>query len=436
MYLQAQNPIADIENLTKTPTPANLNSHLIAPHPSVTQANYQNAFTGLSQSEQHKQIMLEVEQHSSSKYSYAQTLINEAIDASKNGNIVYSIEGKNVPGRELFHSALNELNLMLENKSPLSIKRAVFLSEYAYDPSLNWVDFEKSISDMATHVGYYMQENGYDKNDNSAKNLAIFNFFNDTITANHPSEEHPISSYPLLYDFEDFWGKQDASKMFVSKLIRDGTGQCHSLPLLYLIIAEEIGAEAHLAFAPNHSYIKIQDKFGDWYNIELTTHSLTSDQFIMQTGFVKSAAILNRIYLNPLSKQEVVAQCVNDLVLNYVRKFGYEEFILNGTSVAHYFGSNSISTHLINHNYYQALLQSIIHQYQQNGLSERQFSEDEEAMYVYHQMMGSRELIDNLGYADMPPDMYEKWLNSVRDEGRKQEHMNKMRTLIGNTSSN
>ncbi len=435
--LNAQNPLPELENLMAIPKPASLGTYGHQPqsvHSSVTQANYFNSLNGLSQAQRNAQLIKEADQFIVSNAAHkkrVQGIIDDAVNEMNSRRINYKLTGRNIEGRELFHKALNELQLMLEGEQPLNLKKAVFLSEYAYDPSLNWQDFESSIDDMVTHLGYYMKENGFDMNDNNAKNMAIYNFFSDTLTIRHQGIEQPVTSYPLFYDFRDFWGREDASKMFVSKLIKEGTGQCHSLPLLYLILAEEMNTEAHLAFAPNHSYIKIQDKVGDWHNIELTTGTLTSDQFLMQTGFIKSASIFKKIYMSPLSKQEVIAQSVNDLMMGYVRKFGYEEFVLVGTSVAHQHGENSITAHLINHNYYQELFQYIVAQYQKNGMTQKQLKEDEKAIYVYNQMMGSRELIDNLGYADMPADMYESWLKSVKEEGQKQEHRNRMRTLMG-----
>ena len=43
----------------------------------------------------------------------------------------------------------------------------------------------------------------------------------------------PIASFG--YDFEDYRGQQDYTKMFVSKALATGKGQCHSLPLVYLV---------------------------------------------------------------------------------------------------------------------------------------------------------------------------------------------------------
>jgi|GEM_PF-6378361 len=63
----------------------------------------------------------------------------------------------------------------------------------------------------------------------------------------------------MRYDFVDFWGREDTRKVFVTKLLATNSGQCQSLPQLYLILAEELGTTAYLAFSPEHSYIKFQD---------------------------------------------------------------------------------------------------------------------------------------------------------------------------------
>ena len=76
---------------------------------------------------------------------------------------------------------------------------------------------------------------------------------------------------PYSYDFDDPFGHKDWDNMFVSKLLNTGKGNCHSLPYLYKIIAEELGISAHLALAPNHIYIKHKNEKDGWYNTELTS---------------------------------------------------------------------------------------------------------------------------------------------------------------------
>ena len=47
---------------------------------------------------------------------------------------------------------------------------------------------------------------------------------------------------------------------FITKLMISGIGQCYSMPLYYLILAEEMNAEACWALSPKHSFVKIKDK--------------------------------------------------------------------------------------------------------------------------------------------------------------------------------
>ncbi len=364
--------------------------------------------------------------------SRVQSILEDASRSFSSPSIQYDLKGTNLPGRERFLNAFQEIEQMLKGQKPLSIKRAVFLSENAFDPSIQWEDFEEELSKMVNHIGLKMQQDQIHSNDPVSKNMMLFRFFTDTLEVNHPTFEKPIVSYPMFYDFEDFWGQKDFRNVFVSKLLKTGTGQCHSLPLLYLILAEEIGAKAHLSFSPSHSYIKFQDDKGNWHNMELTNRMLTSDQFVMYSGYVKAEALANQLYMNPLSSKEVVAQSLNDLAMAYANRYGYDDFIRKCTNLAYEQGLKSMSIHKLNYNYFLAKHSLILNQYKQYGLSLAEFEADGQAMNAYQNLIGAQKHIEKLGYADMPAEQYEKWLNSVQEQGRKTEHQNKMRALIGN----
>ncbi len=93
------------------------------------------------------------------------------------------------------------------------------------------------------------------------------------------------------YDFKDYLGEKDWSKMFVSKLLKTGSGQCHSMPQYYLMLAEAMGTEAFLALAPNHSYIRFIDDEGKLRNIELTNGMFSTNTFLLESGYIKSEAL-------------------------------------------------------------------------------------------------------------------------------------------------
>ncbi|AZB11000.1 hypothetical protein EG344_20270 [Chryseobacterium sp. G0162] len=122
-------------------------------------------------------------------------------------------------------------------------------------------------------------------------------------------------------------GVKDYSKMFVSKLMKSNTGQCHSMPLLYLILAEQIGAEAFLVMSPNHSYIRYMDDSREMISLELTNGMFSANSFVLNSGYIKSEALQNKLYMQNLSKKEVLSQTFVDLASGYIHKFGYDEFV-------------------------------------------------------------------------------------------------------------
>ena len=159
---------------------------------------------------------------------------------------------------DFYEPAYQELAKMLDNRYPLSFKRAVFLTENAYlDNRLSYDEFNQRIVGFAQMCRIIKVTNDryllYDRDDkeNVSRNAAIFQFMKDSTRLLSGR-----TLAPFRYDFEDFDGDTDWSKMFVSKLIATHKGNCHSLPFLYKMLADEIGAQTWISLAPNHIYLK------------------------------------------------------------------------------------------------------------------------------------------------------------------------------------
>mgnify|MGYP006905604720 CR=1 FL=1 len=75
--------------------------------------------------------------------------------------------------------------------------------------------------------------------------------------------------------------------------------------------AERLGAEAYLALAPSHSLVKIKDDKGAWFNLELTTRAILSDYHYMNSSYIKSEAIRNKLYLNALTTIRMLINITN-----------------------------------------------------------------------------------------------------------------------------
>ena len=212
--------------------------------------------------------------------------------------------------------------------------------------------------------------------------------------------------------------------MFVTKLLKTGKGQCHSLPLLYLTLAEEIGATAYLALAPKHSYIKFQDENKKWYNIELTNGMFTAPSFILNNGYVRSEALQNHIYMQELSKKELLAQLYSDLAMGYIAKFGYDDFVQNVAQKAlslypHGIAPNMLLSNFNTFRFEYAMKKLGINPNNKTELQQiRQYPETVQWLKATNEQYNK---IDDLGYQDMPKDAYQKWLGSLKQAKNIQE---------------
>lgn len=151
-------------------------------------------------------------------------------------------------GQEHYEKAYSELKSMPEEKTELDFKKALFTVENAwFDNKLNYTDFEKEISEIAT-ICKKMVERKKLTDFKTANNWAIFMYLTQQIPEN--------DSIPYSYDFEDFLGNKNFNSTFVTRLIKDKKGNCLSLPLLYKCIAQDLKTEAKLTLGPSHAWIR------------------------------------------------------------------------------------------------------------------------------------------------------------------------------------
>jgi len=412
-YAQVQIP--------QTPNPASFQTHTAvgnSPIVPTPPASYQNVNFG---NEKHRQQMAMYEADAK-RVAQAEEMrkmaIKEAVAYSSNGAKLSLPSYKNARGAEHYRNAYAQLLSMIDGQ--FSTRRATFIIENAYyEGEKQYSEFERTIKQTGDFLREKMRELDLDEKSNLAKNYLLFQFFADTLEL----ESKGLKHFPFSYDFEDYWGKKDWSKMFVHKLLLTGKGQCSSLPKLYLILAEEIEAKAHLALSPNHSYIKFPDDEGRWHNIELTNNMLSTDAFILNSGYVKSEAIQNKIFMHPLNDKELLSNHFDQLALGYIRKYGYDEFVAEVLETAIELNPKNITAHLSKANLQTLVLKHIT---EQLGITKDNFDQIRnypDLVKLYKSVLAQYEYVDNLGYAEMPAELYEKWLSSVDEMG--QEQINK-----------
>lgn len=325
------------------------------------------------------------------------------------------------PGTEYYRNVYEKMLAL--NVEEYSVKDVNFDIENAYfDNKKDRAEFDKIIKQTGEFLISKMKELNYDTNSNTAKNFMLFQYFSETMQLKGSNIKHQS----LKYDFDDYRGAKDWSKMFVTKLINTGKGQCHSMPLLYLTIAEEIGAEAYLAVCPEHSYIRFQDdNNGKWFNVELTNGMFSTTSFILNSGYIKAEAMQNKIYMQNHSKKELLSRFYSDLANGYIHKFGYDEFVGKVVDKALELYPNNISAQMIKSNYnteHLAYALQVLKINPENKEELQKIIQFPEVVALLKNRNLQYKAIDDLGYEQMPADAYEKWLGSLKEEKNKQDN--------------
>lgn len=374
------------------------------------------------QLQQHQQIIQEVEQFEKQKQEALNQIKNDINQlSSKNDGIDYNLPSlSNLIGTEHYRNLFNKmLTLNVEN---YSVKDLNFEIENAFfENQQDKNQFDQIIKNSGDFILSKMKELKYDANNNVAKNYMLFQFFSETLQLKSTGTKH----LPFKYDFDDYMGTKDYSKMFVSKLLATKTGQCHSMPLLYLILAEQIEAEAFLSFSPSHSFIKFRDENNKWYNIELTNGMFTASSFMINSGYIKAEALQNQIYLKSLSKQELLSQFYVDLASGYIHKFGYDEFVEKVVDKALQLYPNNVHAQMLKANYKAKLFENVV---QQLGINPRDNKELQKikdypkVIALLQEANSESKKVEELGYTEMPAEAYQEWLNSLTEAKQKQDN--------------
>lgn len=323
-----------------------------------------------------------------------------------------------------YMGALIQLNRMLEDAEPVSFKRAVYLTENAfYSDSLDYLKYDQAIQELAGICRAWMMTNSlsdYPVTDSLSiqKNGAIFTLMKDTIFLMDNTPLHK----PFRYNFSDFLAQNDWSNQFVNTLLINGQGNCHSLPYLYKILADELQTSAYLSLAPNHLYIKQYSHEWGWYNTELTSGEFPEDAWIKASGYITMDAIRNGIYMDTLGEKQSIALCVYDLAKGYLAQTGnYRDgFVLACCDIVLKHHPANINAMILK----AETLKKLFSEYQVENNVER-------ADWAYTEMQRYYVEGVKLGYREMPLEMYRSWLLSISEQ--KDKYVN---TAIKSTFKN
>jgi hypothetical protein len=312
---------------------------------------------------------------------------------------------------ERYQNAFADIKEAFEEKMDINFKKVNFLVENTYlENGLDYEKFNSSVQMLTKIARAWMISNPIkdypfrDSND-FHKNFAIYTILKDSVKFIDGSGDEYVH-LPFTYDFNDMFGNKEWSNMFISKLLVSKKGNCHSLPYLYKILADELGANCWLGLAPNHIYIKNRCKKTGWYNTELTSGTFPIDAWVTASGYIPLQAIQNGIYMDTLSNQQAIALCVLDLAKGYQFKTQnfYDGFILKCCDFVLQYHPVNVQAMLL-----KAETLKRVYEKQQN-------EQHSDTSATYREMESLYVKLFDLGYREMPEKMYIDWLQSVSNE--------------------
>lgn len=215
----------------------------------------------------------------------------------------------------LYEKAYSIIECMLTDKAPLDFADAIFAVENCMcDGQLDYLSYVSELDRLVVGIKH-MAEAVTAPTKDVALNYAIYLFY---------TRPCPLNNYvPYEYDQISLIEDVGLTGGMVTHLLKTGKGTCHSLPYLYKIIADRVGAKAYIANAPLHSYIRHQDANGNWWNFETTVGGFSRSSFIMDSFHVNEKAIRSGLYMTNLTAKETIVQCLYDLLCIYERKTGF-----------------------------------------------------------------------------------------------------------------
>ena len=318
-----------------------------------------------------------------------------------------------------YTAALNELINMANGKERYNFTKAAFLPENAFfDSQIEFDDYQKLIREKVRLARLIMKRENLDTSNNLSKNYAIQKLFTTSISEKKRDGTFKVTK-PMTYDFDDYRGDKNPAKVFTYKLLKTGKGQCYSMPVVVKSIANELRTSAYLSYAPEHVYVKFIDNNGQLYNFETTRGSNTTEQFITESGYVSATAMKNKMYMDTLSRNKEISMFLFTLANNFMKKFGYLDFVLECTNEALKLDSTNIHAMMLRSDYYTLTLDRGIRFY---GIQPRDISLYTDLAKLKRLRDEQYEKIDNSGYQLMPEGAYNRWLNALNSEKVKEQN--------------
>lgn len=163
-------------------------------------------------------------------------------------------------------------------------------------------------------------------------------------------EKGPWNGYrPFDYDHANVRGA-DTRVNLLSHYLETRLGDCVSMPVLLLILADRLGLQVGLASAPCHLFVRYADPSGKTLSLEATSGGNPArPEWQRQSFRMSERAIASGLYMRTLSRRENVATMAGPVLQQLRDAQRYEESIEIADAILAHDGRNAHA--LVNRGY-------------------------------------------------------------------------------------
>lgn len=365
-----------------------------------------------------QQVQADIDSKNNAYHKHIRDILNDLHEESGKHEAIHTDHARTLAA---YQSAFDKVNDMLSGKNGLSFTDACYYTEAAYgDAYMTHAEYKNSIAQSAAFIKKWMQQQHIPA---TALNMhyAIQLFMGDTMRVVMKLADKAggeiTTHYPFKYDYADYDGKTDYRNYFSTKCLATGTGQCNSMPIVYLQLCEALGVKGYLTFAPFHSFVKYTNDKGDIINYEPTSHWTISDKWYQDNLGVTPRAKAKGIYLDTLNKKQAVANTLVDLAISYIlRKPDPDSaFIMKClTTAQQYFPKrNNVYVYLAHGSLLSRQLEKAMRKHGLQDLNEAKNYADTNNLYT--SLMQNESYLTAMGYRELPQALYEEMVQHQKN---------------------
>ncbi len=150
----------------------------------------------------------------------------------------------------------------------------------------------------------------------------------------------------------------------LSRYLATRKGNCVSMPVLFVVLAQKLGLDASIARSPHHFFVKYRDETGHWYNLETTSGGYPrKDESYPRDTPMSALALKNGLYMRPMTKRQTVRALVASLIAHH-GEMGQPDRALMIARLAYDFDQNDAEIMLaVGHSYYLLLQRDFLKRY-------------------------------------------------------------------------